>query len=50
MKIWSILEQNLLFSDSGKLYVLSRLNQDAENTKQNHLRATEGKRYAETEF
>jgi hypothetical protein len=31
MKNWSILEQILLFLDSGKLYVLSRLNQDADS-------------------
>ena len=30
----------------GNFTILSRLNQDAEKTKQNHFRATEGKRYA----
>ena len=50
MKILSILEQNLLFLGSAKLNVLSRSNEDIKKTKQNHFRATEGKRHADPEL
>jgi hypothetical protein len=51
MKIWSILEQILLFLPFGNLYALSKLNQDGqERTKQNGFRVTEGKKYADPEL
>ena len=48
MKIWSILEQNLLFLILGKFYVFSRLNQDGKKTEQSHFRTTKAIRYDNT--